>query len=162
MKKLLLIFLALVMCVSLCACGGKDTDNDSSDATTSTYDGSIELTLENYKQYLDVSVECNLLAENMYEFETEQYKSFVFKLHVKGLSTNFNYQDIVVNARIKASAQSAGQYDAHKIEKDLEVRTNIAGNGEERQTHKVGKNLIRSSFEYKYEIISVSGKIVPA
>ena len=176
MKKFLLILLALTMCISMCACGG---DNDPIDETTYIDDGSIELTLENYKQFLRTSFIASVDGDSYQGYASNglplTWKDGVtYSMRVEGLSTNFNYMDVVVVAKITINANVVpfwgdGAWQSFSIDSDLEVTTDIAGNGNNRMFEKAGKTdygasllVDYSSLEYDYEIISVKGKVVPA
>lgn len=97
MKKLLSLILALAICLPLCACGEKSNE--------------IELTLDNYKQYLDVSAQAQLREDyesdnsfligydtkNNCNCVTSKFGQNVYGyIWVEGLSQNFNYNDIEI------------------------------------------------------------------
>ena len=171
MKKILLILLALTMCISMCACGG-DSNPSSID------DGSIELTLDNYKQFLNTSLSAKSGGEESREYTLDgrpitRYDSVVYTMNVEGLSTNFNYVDVVVTAKITINADAVLSlglfYDTLFINTELEVTTDIAGNGKTTGREKAGETdsgntlfVDWNSIESNYEIISVKGKVVPA
>lgn len=111
MKKATSIILVLVICLSLCACsnggtGGEDTGKSNE----------IELTLENYEQYLDVSASAGTQLDfegNAYiilgydEMEaqhilTSDYSKNIYGyVRVEGLSPNFNYHNIKIEVEFK-------------------------------------------------------------
>lgn len=100
MKKTISVLLVLVLCLSMCAC------------STGTKSDGIELTLENYEQYLYVSANAYVQEEykgNMfvigrsgaYDFITDDYGQNIYgAVYVEGLSQNFNYSNIKVKVEI--------------------------------------------------------------
>lgn len=72
MKKVLSLILALVMCLSLCACGNKDTSSEKTpkEAVSDRAQSSVELTLtaRKYKVARAKITTIEEVAENEFEF----------------------------------------------------------------------------------------------
>ena len=108
MKKVISLLLALVMSLCMCACG-ENAGGEKSDA--------IELTLENYEQYLDVYANAYVKSDyevhnaaqsgfvigrssGGYDFVTGDFGQNVYGfVSVEGLSQNFNYSNIKVEVK---------------------------------------------------------------
>ena len=100
MKKTISILLVLVTCLSMCACAAETKSNG------------IELTLDNYEQYLDVSASAYIRKEyegysfvigrsGAYDFITDDFGQNIYgSVSVKGLSQNFNYSNIKIEVEI--------------------------------------------------------------
>ena len=162
MKKALSLLLALVLCLSLCACEKSNSNH-------------IVLTKDNIETYFNIRAgvsEIYGLAEDY-----EVYAS------LEGVSDNFNYENISVTFKIRRNARCFKstpdsslppaqwtQWD-HEIpyEAELTVTTNIAGEGqtaykfmekeitcsEHNQSAEFQRNTLSS-----WEIIAVSGYLV--
>lgn len=165
MKKALSLILALVLCLSLCACGGNNSNR-------------IVLTKDNIETYFKLNA--GLYDNGNYGMGNEP-NEFHAWAKVEAVSTNFNYEDIKITFRVKRNARCckfnlgpdipASQsvlYD-HEIPCDAEITitTNIAGNGEEKipldyicQEHSQTPYFLRDS-DISWEIVSVSGYVVP-
>lgn len=101
MKKVISLILAIVMCLPLCACGNN-----------SIGDNSIELTLENYKDYLDIRAyavpaeDCVANNDSFFDMNGKRcgassISSYLYvKAYVEGVSDNFTYSDIVIKVRV--------------------------------------------------------------
>lgn len=100
MKKAISILLVLVMCLSMCS------------IFTGCRSNGIELTLDNYEQYLDVSASAWLQKDyegysfvigrsGAYDFITDDFSQNIYgDVSVKGLSQNFNYSNIKIEVEI--------------------------------------------------------------
>ena len=125
MKKALSLILALVMCLSLCACGGNTGSNaNTTTANTTTANNTnttnensdeIALTLDNYSKYLSVTAFMNNPAstEGLFVGAVNNgmgipydggstlyvYRHFSSNVTVEGVSTNFNYNDVSLTVR---------------------------------------------------------------
>ena len=104
MKKALSLILALVLCLPLCACS-VETNTNVADVNA------IELTLDNYEQYLEVGARAQLkedykasnhfvlgVASDGYsKFVTYDFGQNIYGyIWTKGLSQNFNYNDVKI------------------------------------------------------------------
>lgn len=87
MKKRILLLLAAVLCVSLCACGGSETSSGKNTDTKveenekriiitkeelETYSEYIELTTENWSEYIEI-VEEEVIEKDAFGEETGRY-----------------------------------------------------------------------------------------
>lgn len=174
MKRILSVVLCVLFIgLTFCACGGKETP----------------LTVENYKDYLNVeinvstslSADDNVLASGAILKDGSRFVGSAFtKLRywgeVSGASSNFNYKDVKIKARI------FGTYEGMKNMKDYpfsdyqsigdipfeyeaEISTNISGSGKLETVYVdipddvcTDDSLINSDFE----IIEISGTVSPA
>ena len=172
MKRAISLILAIMMCLSLCACGGK-SDN-------------IKLTLDNYSTYL--SVDAKMYNGSIFEDAVNvqavnngrgiPYKGgsttfYVYEklstfLEVKGASTNFNYNDVSITVRFTGTYQTVDintcQWDnGNEINTELTVQCNIAGEG-----NAFGKFSGNGGYMYderadvKWEVVAISGTVSPA
>lgn len=102
MKRIVSLILVFAMCLPLCACGEKSNE--------------IELTLDNYEQYIDFQVSPMAMLRNDYEGNSfvigvasdgysdavcQDYSQNVYGYFlIKGLSQNFNYNNIAVKVEL--------------------------------------------------------------
>ena len=175
MKKVISLILALVLCLSLCACGG-----GSSTGTP--------LTLDNYEDYLAFRVNVSepsftegLSVSNLnsgkgirYDIDTGSGYTFVlydyFNISASaiGVSTNFNYNDVVITVLVKVNYKTVDigtnvWTEAEEYETELVFDCNIAGNGGESTVLQgTDKNMLGKMMEYSWEIIDISGNVTPA
>ena len=169
MKKALSLMLALVMCLSLCACGNSGGSSDE-----------VTLTMENYSKYLSIdaavftpsSSDAAVNLPNPAKFgdviTSTVYKYFNLRLNVEGVSTNFNYHDVSVTVRFFGKYQiynrTAESYSiGNTLLAELTAECNIAGDGSSLTEFYPDHGFV---FERQpnvdWEIVAVSGSITPA
>ena len=176
MKRVLSLTLALVMCLLLCcslsACGSKD----------------VELTLDNYKDYLDIrpyiSHGDDVDADKVKFYDlngkrcgaSQAGSYFTLCASVEGVSSNFTYDDIIIEVKAtgKYVACKPGDAETSTVVEDsftliINCDLNVSGAGEGRSTENytipgemvVPAMLYAETIEFTYEIISISGKVTP-
>lgn len=170
MKRTLVLFLALLMALALCACGGKGDE--------------IELSLDNYETYLEVQT---LAAQSGRELQLSfgeglPYPGGVcvlvssgggYYLSIKGRSENFNYNDVKVVAHVTGNweyrrelgpASQTGKYGNQEVDLTLEATGDITGQGEDRKTFEFPADCYscRQLANCNVEIVEVSGSLTPA
>lgn len=98
MKKVISIMLVLVMCFSLCACTGETKTNE------------IELTLDNYDDYLEISAAVwgseEVITKNGYwlgkysngykTLHTCFYSGYLGSIETKVVAPNFNFHNVTI------------------------------------------------------------------
>jgi hypothetical protein len=189
MKKVLALFLALILCLSMVACGG---GNDATNPTEAP-DNSIELSLDNYADFLEIKAYVSpgedIPADNdsFYDMNGKMcgasslssYMTIV--AYAEGVSPNFIYSDIVIEVR------ATGKHilcDPNKVDgfssmyasvvnadftRSITCDLNVAGKGEGESDEKYTfpENMIMpfmmfaDCYEFTCEIISISGKVTP-
>lgn len=163
MKKLLALFLIVVLCLSLSACG----------------DGSIELTVDNYDDYLSVgaSISNPSFTDGVHvsygipypNGEGGTYYIYEYlnaRLNVEGKSTNFNYNDVVVTIKFNGKYRSHDLNDwSQEMPIELELTANCDISGCDLVTDKFtdsGSYLHEEAIYADWEIVSISGTVTPA
>lgn len=156
-KRIFGLFLVVVILVT-CSC---NSNNSVEDFEKEEDDNSIELTLDNYADYLDVEYTCN-------ERNSDEIR---YTVNVTGVSTNFNYNDVELTVKIEGGYSL---YDNREQriqtgvphECELTVSTNIAGDGSATNTVEYFDGVMeQKSLEVgntEFEVISVSGNVTPA
>lgn len=162
MKKYIALILALVMCLSLCACGKK-----------------IELTADNASTYLDIYAGASKDHGNadVTHFGDLGWLSNKYRIqfNVKGVSSNFNYNDVGIKAKITITytryenlCYNRGFYDMEVYDTQsttrlVEVKTDIAGNAVIQLDPLVLGEFYASdnSVKVEVEIIEISGSVSP-
>ena len=159
MKKALSLILALVMCLSLCACGGSSK---------------VTLDLNNYQQYISVSPTNSEITKGV---TVGQYpnisRNTALRLSVvaEGVSTNFNYNDVIIKVRFYSSygttdlvsySKAADAGTKQNFDIVLELSPNIAGSGDVVELINAPSNKALVEIDCKYQIISISGTVTPA
>ena len=183
MKRLSAIILSVVMALSVCACGGAKTEETTAEKTKKV-DG-IELTIDNYETYLNVSLNTDTIDPIDYSTVTgdkkpigkDVYKGFETNLFVSGKSSNYDYNDVVVSVRIKGvycpmtfdatKAINSGKttreeyFLENHIEYDkiLTAKTDIIGSGSDNDTIRITDDsyLLVGLTDTNYEVVDVSG-----
>ena len=170
MKKTLSLLLALVLCLSLCACGSEGKSNGT------------ELTLDNYSNYLTVDARLGDLGDGVYvgtaNFGTGVsfsggrtyylYKGFNCWVGVKGVSTNFNYNNVSVTVRFTGKYKTADRETYNwtvggDINKEVTVNCNIAGEGHISEALSTeGQYVMSDMADVKCEVVAISGTVTPA
>lgn len=177
MKKKLSILLILAMVISLGGCNS----------------GATKLTLDNYAKFLDVEVWCPF--ENEYQVQSslmgqtqiiDYYTSVCGTIKTKGLSQNFNYENITITVKITGEtpcikrSRVANQLDIKRSDIEYEefeitvvlTDTDITGEGIGEKEYDLPSDKMTKNFEersyffdaqksYTYEIIEISGKVSP-
>lgn len=173
MKKSIAIIMALAMCISLCACGG-GKDN-------------IKLTLDNYSTYL--SVDARMYNGSLFEDAVNVqhlnnghgipynergsstfyvYEKLITSLEVKGVSTNFNYNDVSITVRFTGTYQTVdidtGEWDSgNEISTELTAKCNIAGEGSAFDKFSGnGGYMYDERADVKWEVVAISGTVSPS
>ncbi len=165
MKRTLALLLALLMALSLCACGGNSDE--------------IELTLDNYETYLKVDTFLSgdgesvlmpaLFADSSGSHIVRHYPSARVCSTMSGSSTNFNYNDVKVvvhvtgNWTYRASIGDATLKDM-EVDLTLEVTGDITGSGNKEATLSfAGSGLSYTELaDCDIEVVEVSGTLTPA
>ena len=175
MKKLLALILCFVMVLSLCGCD--------------LFDSGIKLTTENYETYLNVGLTSELGGALDYsqvmgsdrKSGVAVYTDITLNISVSGKFDNYNYNDVVVKAKVTGTYLPYTASDMRLINKDeidfekyvddnlesidvsLTATTDIVGIGADSQTIDVtGGRWILDVSDISYEIIEVSGKLTSA
>jgi len=160
MKKYLALILVLVMCLSLCACGKK-----------------IELTADNASKYLDIYTVKYMDHSKSVKNSSDlgwlgNYWKFQFR--TEGVSTNFNYDDICIQAKITITYtrykdlnyiyNAFEEYDTQTVVRYVEIETDIAGEGYiELDPIDLGSYYTgEDHLNVEFEIIEISGSVSPA
>ena len=148
MKKAISILLVFVMCLTMCACAGETKSNE------------IELTLDNYDDYLKISAYTVLphdsKPDNARYFDAmdgvgcavTDYSSYMsLGVSVKGLSTNFLYSDITLEVRATGkfiavdknnvyNSTHTSVYFNETFSQYIECKLDVSGNGNGQSTGK--------------------------
>lgn len=146
MKKIIAFLLIISFTISLVACGGKD---------------GTELTLDNYSDYLDVSVVLNTTGSITEYRGVTGYELFKANVNVEGVSGNFIYNDVVVE--IKVTCKCIEDLSAEEII-TLTVETNVSGDGSASELGSFDSNVPFTQDSLRmmssYEVVSVKGNVV--
>lgn len=140
----------------------------------------IYLNMNNYEKYLKINTNVYnaILDDQVYVGSIEigngystfyMYKSYRGWLSIKGVSQNFNYNDVKIKVKISGDYKyyKIGDYknpDSDSFEMTLEASTDIAGNSKDAYEDRyLGENVTHENLiNYKVEVISVSGYVTPA
>lgn len=167
MKKALSLIFSLVLCLSLCACGSASKGSASAE---------IELTLDNYQNYLQVYVSSNASGEYVRfmnpipGYTGPWYPEILNIVSTKGVSTNFNYNDVVVEIEISGTYDDYHAYEnapnsqGNPFEMTITVDTDIAGNGTNTDIFKLANKLVTRDalINSTWKVVSISGTVTPA
>lgn len=173
MKKVVALFLCVVMMMSLCACD--------------LFSSGIKITKENYETYLNIS--CSIEMGDPIDYAqaigsdrssgVSVYTSITPSLTVSGKSELYDYSDIEVVVKITGSylpytATSLKQINKNEIdfeeyyeennkqvELTLSAVTDVVGAGVDSETIKLDANkwVLDESDNFSYEVIEVKGKL---
>lgn len=180
MKKALSLILALVLCLSLCACGEDKKSNE------------IELTLDNYNQYLNIDVDFvdgNIIKlgkwiivdeagyDGVDAYIDEAMTSFGCYAEVEGVSQNFNYNDVKVTIEVSGKYKARNRNDLYKVQSiesfslTINSSTNIAGGSinNDKVYYTIPNNMAVARgmtapivVDYEFKVVSISGTLTPA
>lgn len=163
MKKLLSLMLVIVLCLSLCACGG------SKEAKTSEAPKTVPLTMDNFTQHL--SVERNTEKEDLTWGTTVLQTTFEDTVTIVPLMPGL-YEDVQLQVALKITyvvdESSDFEVEDYSDFKKAEVNGDYVftytmdaitlsteGNGENIYTFVDKSGILRA--DYTYEITGVSG-----
>lgn len=169
MKKLLLLVLSLAMVVSLCACGGNNTDTPASDKNET------ELTLENYTTYLNINKSIFFTGKDWLMKPSGAPNSIrtnskaECSVGVSGASSNYDYVNVVLTVKVSGTYDTFNASNGIVKEEDipfneeLTITCNIAGEGSAKVSIFEGVEevyqVIQDSIECEMEVISISGTV---
>jgi len=178
MKKTITILLALVITLSLIACGGTNVPSPTPEPTTDP--NLIELTADNYSKYFDTSYICgcsnpkvSVASAGPYGLPLGNgrstlylYDSIGFSVDVKGVSQNYNYNDVVITFRCSGTYKdlvgTKGDTEGEKeFSREITVECNVAGNGNGKASISLSYNHYTESslVDAQWEISSISGSV---
>ena len=157
MKKVISMLLALVMCLSLCACG---KSND------------VELTLENYSTYLNVSSILLFTGEDWLLKPADSANSISCnsqaetKITVTGASTNYDYNNVVITFKVTATYNTFSGFEKTEdvvSTEELTVSCDIGGGGTGRVVVFKGRDksyqIEENTAKIEWEVVSISGTV---
>lgn len=177
MKRVISMLLVVaLLCISLCSCGKEEP-----------VDNSIQLTMENYKDYIVVDyMKCSEYgsAKTIYDgissklktITFDGYQEIIFEAAVKGASPNFIYNDVVVTFAFEGTytAFELTIFDTDDlffdcpVEVKIDIDTNVAGAGSGvylfdivEATGDYGLYTTTDYFEMTAKIVDVKGSVTP-
>lgn len=192
MKKVISLILALVLCLSLCACGTPGNPTEVPETTVpettipeTTAAKGTPLTLDNYDSYLTIKVSAYSKEDGDHvRFSVQQYNFgygmkipggytwYLYPLlgvnaNIKGASSNFNYYDVEVKVKVSVTYESGDPYTGdwkapETFEKVFTIKCNIGGEGSNGETIDLGKYLHDDMLEYKWEVVEITGYVEKA
>ena len=157
MKKTLSLIMALVMCLSLSACGGK----------------SKELTVDNYSDYLNISVKPLFTGKDWLIKPTGSPNSISCNsqaessIDIKSASSNYDYENVVITIRVTATYNTYEKFEKTPnvaFADEIALSCDIGGNGTGNlvvfkgieKTYQIEEN----SLEYNWEVVAVQGTAI--
>ena len=151
MKKFLAVILtvaALVACLVFTGCKSEE----------------IELTSSNYKTYLDVSVTLEPdKAHKDKDSGKTYYNNIIPNVEVKGASTNYNYNDVVIAFNLTGKVHTRSGEVREILDEPVLVKCNIAGNGSYATSIPTLKDFYwDSETDVKLKLSYVKGTVTPA
>ena len=173
------MLLAMIMMFSFAACGGTSSGN----GTPSVPKDAIVLTPGNYEKYFSIEtlVSCDdelmcsggITVPGSTTSYIAWYKDIVCQFNVWGASQNFNYNDVVVECKIKGKYGSIDPLsdnhvpEYHNFEIPMTLELNIAGKASEKgyftvYTEANQQRTVDDLIEYELEIVSISGYLTNA
>lgn len=139
----------------------------------------IELTMDNYSDYLDITINSTGYGTRLEAKDWGQIMAIVNKsnsvkwsfypkiymgVEVKGVSNNFNYENVIVSVEFEGSYYAFRFNQESKQEYIKEIvrvdNCNIAGTGENSITYQIPNNGYTQDF-VKGRVIGISGKVIP-
>lgn len=167
MKRFLLVLLAFATCISIYACESNKSDG------VNTSNNRIELTLDNYSKYLNISTSMHM-GNEIEIWGVTYHDELMYKVQVKGASSNFNYNDVSIKVKVSGKIRCyyslGGEYDTNIQDTFVIDDLNIAGDGSATRTYTPRDNgsyiyniLFNTNERTKLtiEVVSVEGYVVP-
>lgn len=159
MKKLWIYIVLVVILIFVPGCGTPE-------------DKSIELTLDNYETYLDVDGKYKLTDRDtiggLLSPEKAGYKTIAADFTVKGVSGNFNYNDVEVVIELKGryTDHHVGSQRTEEYSNQVTVVCNIAGDGSAAIEDSIGTivNVItedEAGCGFYMDVVKISGSVTP-
>lgn len=153
MKKFVALLLAMVICLSLCACGGKSNE--------------IELTLENYATYLNISYrynsEGNAKILNFGDGKLISCTSMEScNMTVSGASPNYDYNNVVITLKVSATYDTYEGFDKTAgvtSTEEVTISCDIGGNGNQSFIIFDDPSCVidTQSIKIDWEVVAISG-----
>lgn len=136
---------------------------------TFTSDKSIELTQENYSDYLEVKADI-LSVDDRYRYngiESDCYGTVYLGANVKGLSNNFNYENVEIEVtftgEVPLYTQDYEKYQSLKpvratetqeVNEKIIVKGDISGNTKANENNKIPIKAKYKHYFYRYNVMS--------
>lgn len=150
MRKIIKLALGLLLVCSLCGCSKKEEDT------------SIELTMENYMDYLDVKGVYNLGGDTTtFGMSFNFYSDVVPNIEVEGVS-GFIYEDVEVVIELSGtySAHSSSmQYENTELNEMITVDCNVGGNGSYSTPILLDGYTYSKGIDVGMNVVSVTGRV---
>ena len=161
MKRLIALLLAAALSLSLAACGGSN---------------SIELTLENYEDYLTINPYGSQSGDEIWLSTTygstlRWHSEIQCGAKIEGTSTNFNYENVVIELELYGTYEANEKNemsiidDRHSVDKNYDItvtiETDVSGNGDSSEIIELEDNFYTDTpnFTPNYKVISISGTV---
>ena len=180
MKRIVSLVMSIIICLSLVGCdGGSDVVEETME-TTAKDDNTIELTMDNYKKYLDLS---DITIQNQgdglkiklnSDTTIYGYRNILFTAEVEGVSQHHIYNDVIVTVQIvghylafSSRIVDKSDYYDRTLQFEIPIETNVAGGGKGFYQLYTGWNddktelayTLKDGFEVEAEVVSVSGSV---
>lgn len=149
MKKVLSVFLVIVMCFALAGCGEKN----------------IQLTTSNYKDYLVLDLNYGL-GGSSYDIPSvgTVYNALSPNFKIYAASSNFIYNNVSVEIRVYGTFEAyslIGSYDKD-FDETITIDCNVGGSGSYTSLLGLDGSTNMRSLNLAYEVVYVYGSVTPA
>ena len=160
MKKAISLLLALVLCLSLCACSKENAESSKSNE--------VILTLDNYKTYLNLDIHSFAPGDSdAYGFPGAPHcrSEYTGAISCTGASTNYDYNNIEITVKFTGTADvyENSKKIEYTIDKTETISCDIGGKGGSFVELFVGKLATRmideDSVKCSWEVVSISGSV---
>ena len=138
----------------------------------------IKLTTENYSDYISVNgwatdegtphaIDIPIQVEN--EYITMLYPQIKYSVSSKGVSDNYNYEDVIIKVIAKGTYVSCGFLSGDEpttvpFEKEMILNADISGGARVEEVYDLPPDCITTQqlIDIDFEVVEISGTLVPA
>lgn len=164
MKKLIALLMALVLCLSLCACGKENAEIGKTDLPDNNEISPVEITLDNFEQYLSIDRTTDVTK---FTFGLKVYNDTITVIPLE--EGNYENVKLLVKLKITTSIDDPDRFEVEEYkEQEIQEQDNkysyvytmspitlaLDGTGEHGYTFRTSTIL---KYDYTYEIVGISG-----
>lgn len=169
MKKQVKQYVSIILIAMIVLVGCGKTSNEKLEKESKKESGVIELTLDNYETYFDISEFARTASDGTIQYTSNSWfqNGISYNYGVSGKTSNYDYNDVKFTVKLTIDVHTR-QWDSHlgamregtdkTLQYQFECAADIAGNGSYGDEVFFKDDVIDIT-EYKYEVVDIVGTL---